>query len=104
MKFNSQFGSVGMNWEPAHADHSIESVSAFFAFVEPLTPDGFDDAVVALREVAASQGLTDRRDLQEPVLQPLEEGRPMIVGQPMIPIGPLTMARRVSFRQTGGAD
>jgi uncharacterized protein (TIGR04255 family) len=56
-----------MNWEPAHADHSIDRVVATLSFANAFDPNTFDELVVSARKVVASYKLTNRLDQQEPI-------------------------------------
>jgi uncharacterized protein (TIGR04255 family) len=54
-----------MNWEPARADHSIERATASIVLLAPLSPDTFDELVVAARKAAARRELTNRYDTMD---------------------------------------
>lgn len=55
-----------MNWEPAHADHAIETVNVIFALTAPIAPDLFDEVLVASRKAAAIHQFTNRAEAIEP--------------------------------------
>lgn len=56
-----------MNWEPAHADHSIESVNAVFSLATPIDPDAFDEILVGSRKVASAHQFLRRVEGIEPL-------------------------------------
>jgi uncharacterized protein (TIGR04255 family) len=49
-----------MNWEPAHADHSIDTVSVVIALASPIEPDVFDEVIVTGRKAAAVYQFVNR--------------------------------------------
>jgi uncharacterized protein (TIGR04255 family) len=81
-----------MNWEPAHADHSIDTVSVVITLDSPLDPDVFDEVIVAGRKAAAVHQFVNRVESLDPVqLQP---------GQEIIFAGPnMIQQRRVAFQR-----
>ncbi len=81
-----------MNWEPAHADHSIDRVVATVTFLTPIDLNTFDELVVLGRKAAAMHLLTDRIDLQEPIEMPPG-------GRGVIMLKNFTPQRRVAFRR-----
>jgi uncharacterized protein (TIGR04255 family) len=85
-----------MDWEPAHADHSIDQVIVMSTIEPALDPDTFDEMVVAVRRLANAHGFTDRSDQQEPILAP-----PVAPGQSfIISLGnEVPTRRRVIYRQ-----
>jgi uncharacterized protein (TIGR04255 family) len=83
-----------MNWEPAHADHSIDNVLAVIAFEDAVDANTFDEIVVSVRKVAAEHQLTTRVDIQEPVLPP-----GLVPGQVIFDTGNLAFRRRVAFQR-----
>lgn len=56
-----------MNWEPAHADHSIESVNAIFTLAAPIDPNIFDEILVAGRKAASAHQFSHRVEGIEPL-------------------------------------
>jgi uncharacterized protein (TIGR04255 family) len=91
-----------MNWEPAHADHSIDNVVILASFEQPLDPDTFDEMVVAVRKSAISHGFTQRSDQQEPLQIAAPPVNVLGAGQNvMISIGGLddSVRRRVVYRE-----
>ncbi|UPK28371.1 TIGR04255 family protein [Bradyrhizobium sp. 195] len=85
-----------MDWEPAHADHSIDNVSVLFTFTEPVDADSFDEIVIPLRKAATAHRFNNRVEGQEAS----EISLPATPGQPvMINIGAVPMTRRVAFQQ-----
>ncbi|SDJ43297.1 TIGR04255 family protein [Bradyrhizobium sp. Rc2d] len=86
-----------MDWEPAHADHSIDSVNILFTFAEPIDGDSFDDLIIPLRRAANAHRFTNRVEGQETAADiPLvpQPGQPV-----MINIGNVPMTRRVAFQR-----
>jgi uncharacterized protein (TIGR04255 family) len=84
--------SQKMNWEPAHADHSIDRAVVTLTWYKPIDPNTFDELVVAGRKGAAAHHLTNRADLPDPVELPPGGG--------MIMLGPnYTPPRRVVFQR-----
>jgi uncharacterized protein (TIGR04255 family) len=60
-----------MDWEPAHADHSIDSVTAVVMLGAPIDPNTFDEIVVAGRKASAAHQFVHRVDGIEPTqIQP----------------------------------
>jgi uncharacterized protein (TIGR04255 family) len=91
-----------MNWEPAHADHSIDNVVILASFEHPLDPDTFDEMVVAVRKSANSHGFTQRSDQQEPLQIATPPVNVLGAGQNvMISIGGSddSIRRRVIYRE-----
>jgi uncharacterized protein (TIGR04255 family) len=93
-----------MDWEPAHADHSIDSVNVLVTFTEPMDGDTFDEVIIPVRRAAATHNFSNRVETQEPAVElPI----PSAPGQPMnfaINVGNVSFARRVAFqRQVEGA-
>jgi len=84
-----------MNWEPAHADHSIDNVNALLNFRSPIGANDLDDLIVAARKSAEKHGLINRVDLQEADMPPVFAGGPQV----MIQMGSIAMRRRVNFQQ-----
>jgi uncharacterized protein (TIGR04255 family) len=86
-----------MDWEPAHADHSIDSVNVSFTFAEPIDTDAFDEVVIAVRRAATVHNFSKRIESQEPADQP---SLPTVPGQPInLSINLGTMMRRVAFQR-----
>ncbi|NEW95393.1 TIGR04255 family protein [Rhodopseudomonas sp. BR0G17] len=86
-----------MNWEPAHADHSIDNVQVLFSFSEPIDPDSFDEVIIPLRQATSKHNLTNRIEAQEPTPPAIpEKGIAIKIG------GPTT--RRVIFRRMAEND
>ncbi len=56
-----------MNWEPARADHSIDTATAAITLLEPVDPNTFDELLVAGRKAAAALSLTDRLERPEAI-------------------------------------
>jgi uncharacterized protein (TIGR04255 family) len=80
-----------MNWEPAHADHSIDSVLAIISFEDAVDANTFDEIVVSGRKAALEYQLTNRVDMQEsPLFQ---------AGQVVLELGNLIPRRRVAFQR-----
>jgi uncharacterized protein (TIGR04255 family) len=79
-----------MNWEPSRADHSIDRATVSIALAKPLDANTFDELVIAGRKVAATQLLTDRVDLVDPI--ELTAGASATIDMSMPP-------RRVVFRR-----
>jgi uncharacterized protein (TIGR04255 family) len=86
-----------MNWEPAHADHAIDSVTAVISFAAPVDPNTFDEIVVAGRKAAAIHQFVHRVDGVEPIqIQP--------GSQVFLDASNMMHRRRVAFqRQADGA-
>ncbi len=80
-----------MNWEPSRADHSIDRATVSIALAQPFDANTFDDLVIAGRKAAASQFLTDRVDLLDPI--ELNVGARAMIDMSMPP------PRRVVFRR-----
>jgi hypothetical protein len=49
-----------MEWEPAHADHSIDRAVVTASWLKPFDANTFDELVVTGRKAAATHQLTDR--------------------------------------------
>ncbi|SRR6266851_470794 len=86
-----------MNWEPAHADHSIDHVILLATLERPLDLDNFDEMVVAVRKSANSHGFLHRLDQQEPIQIPAAPAA-FGNGQSMMLLDD-TLRRRVVYRQ-----
>jgi uncharacterized protein (TIGR04255 family) len=54
-----------MDWEPAHADHSIDRAVVTLNWRQPIDANTFDEMIVAGRKAAAAHHLTNRVDLQD---------------------------------------
>src|SRR5262249_33360582 len=80
-----------MNWEPAHADHSIDRAVVTLNWHQPIDANTFDELVVAGRKAAAAHHLTNRADLQDAMELPPGGG--------MIVLGNFTPPRRVAFQR-----
>jgi uncharacterized protein (TIGR04255 family) len=65
-----------MNWEPAHADHSIDSVSVVIALASPLDSDTFDEVIVAGRKAAAAHHFAHRVETMD--LMNMQAGQELI--------------------------
>ena len=63
-----------MDWEPAHADHSIDRVVVTFNWHEPIEANTFDELLVAGRKAAVNYHLTHRIDIQDAVVLPPATG------------------------------
>lgn len=88
-----------MNWEPAHADHSIDSVNVLVTFAEAIDVDAFDDMIIPVRRAAAAHNLTKRLESQEPVEIPQMNLGP---GQAVFSVNfnsAPAMSRRVVFQR-----
>lgn len=85
-----------MDWEPAHADHAIDSVSAIITFQDAVDANTFDEIVVSVRKAAAQFQLTNRVDSNEPVMPNQTSMQP---GQMVVDFGGITLRRRVSFQR-----
>jgi uncharacterized protein (TIGR04255 family) len=85
-----------MDWEPAHADHSIDQVIVMATIDPALDPDTFDEMVVSVRRLANAHGFTDRSEQQEAIFAP-----PVAPGQSfVISVGnEVSTRRRVTYRQ-----
>lgn len=68
-----------MNWEPAHADHSIDNVNILMTFIEKIDLDTFDDIMLPVRKAAATHHFGNRVEVQEPDLE-LAQPQQMIGG------------------------
>jgi uncharacterized protein (TIGR04255 family) len=83
-----------MNWEPAHADHSIEWVNVVLSLAIPIDADLFDEVLVAARKIAASHQFTHRTEGIEPL---------QIQGQPgaqiLVDLAATSTRRRVTFQR-----
>jgi uncharacterized protein (TIGR04255 family) len=92
-----------MNWEPAHADHSIDNVNVLLTLVESIDPDTFDEIILPVRKVASLHHHTNRVEVQEPidlVLPP--QGQPVAGGNLSfaVNLGPgAGVSRRVGFQR-----
>ncbi len=85
-----------MDWEPAHADHSIDSVNIIVTFIEPLDSDTFDEVVIPVRRAAAAHNLSNRVESQEPT----EIQIPAFPGQNVsFNFGNISSTRRVAFQR-----
>jgi hypothetical protein len=82
-----------MNWEPAHADHSIDNVNVLVTFVESIDPDTFDEIVLPVRKVASLHHLTNRVEVQEPMDLVLPQGQPVVSARQCPGNGPLRQNR-----------
>src|SRR2546423_14744353 len=81
-----------MNWEPAHADHSIESVNVTLWLASPVEPDLFDEMLVAARRAANNHQFIRRVEAIEPLqLQQAE--------QIIIDLANVAPRRRVAFQK-----
>lgn len=80
-----------MNWEPAHADHSIDSVSVVIALASPLDADTFDEVIVAGRKAAAVHQFVNRVESLDPIQ--FQPGQPIVFGANTI------QPRRVAFQR-----
>ena len=85
-----------MDWEPAHADHSIDSVNLLFTFANPVDSDSFDDLIIPLRKAASIHKLTNRIEAQDApdIALPTTPGQSV-----MINFGTMPTTRRVAFQQ-----
>jgi uncharacterized protein (TIGR04255 family) len=81
-----------MNWEPAHADHSIDRAVVTLTFNKPIDANTFDELVVEGRRAAAAHHLTHRMDLPD-ALEPPPGGGMIVVGSNFTP------PRRVVFQR-----
>lgn len=90
-----------MNWEPAHADHSIDHVSATFTFAETIDANDFDELAVVARKSAARLGLTHRVDLQEPIQVevPSIQMEGLVEREILINLGGSEVRRRAAFQR-----
>jgi uncharacterized protein (TIGR04255 family) len=59
-----------MDWEPAHADHSIDRAVVTLSWRQPIDANTFDELVVAGRKAAELHQLTNRLDLPDGVEVP----------------------------------
>jgi uncharacterized protein (TIGR04255 family) len=64
-----------MDWEPAHADHSIESVFVILTYAAPLDPNTFDEILVAGRKAAFARQFTNRVEAIDPQQIQLQPGQ-----------------------------
>jgi uncharacterized protein (TIGR04255 family) len=85
-----------MNWEPAHADHSIDSVNVHVSFAEAMINDAFDEVIIPVRRAAAGHHLNHRVESQEPLEVPR-----MAPGQAVfsVNLNAMPMSRRVAFQR-----
>src|ERR1700730_10454202 len=83
-----------MDWEPAHADHSIDNVNVLFTFSEPIDSDSFDELVIPLRRAANTHNLSNRIETQEPDFPRAVPGIPFTIN-----VGQVPMTRRVAFQR-----
>lgn len=83
-----------MNWEPAHADHSIETINVVFALATPLDPDLFDEVLVAARKAAVGHQFSNRVEGVEPIQIQGELGAEIVVNFAATP-----HRRRVGFQR-----
>jgi uncharacterized protein (TIGR04255 family) len=81
-----------MNWEPAHADHSIDSVSVVIALASPLDSDTFDEVIVAGRKAAAAHQFVNRVESID--LLNIQPGQEIVFSQSMT-----QPPRRVAFQR-----
>jgi uncharacterized protein (TIGR04255 family) len=91
-----------MNWEPAHADHSIDNVNVLVTFVESIDPDTFDEIVLPVRKEALVHHLTNRVEVQEPIDLVLPQAQPVAGGNLSFALnfGPgAGVSRRVGFQR-----
>jgi uncharacterized protein (TIGR04255 family) len=85
-----------MNWEPAHADHSIDNVNVLVTFAEPVDVDAFDEVIIPARKAAIAHNLTRRIESQEPI----EIGP----GQALVLNATIPMSRRVAFQRVADGN
>ncbi len=91
-----------MNWEPAHADHSIDNVNVLLTFVESIDPDTFDEIILPIRKVASLHHHTNRVEVQEAIDLVLPQGQPVAGGNLNFAVnfGPgVGVSRRVGFQR-----
>ncbi len=81
-----------MDWEPAHADHSIDRVVVTFNWHEPIEANTFDELLVAGRKAAVNYHLTHRIDIQDAVVLPPAAGNMITINSVALP------PRLVAFR------
>jgi hypothetical protein len=82
-----------MDWEPAHADHAIDSVSLAISLAEPIDPNTFDEIVMAGRKAATSHQFVHRIEATEPLQ--LQAGGGEVIFEP----ASLMQRRRVAFQR-----
>jgi uncharacterized protein (TIGR04255 family) len=81
-----------MDWEPAHADHSIDRAVVTLTWRQPIDVNAFDELIVVGRKAAAAYHLTNRVDLQDAFELPPGSGM-IAVGGNFVP------PRRVAFQR-----
>jgi uncharacterized protein (TIGR04255 family) len=84
-----------MNWEPAHADHSIDNVNVQVNFAEAMDSDAFDEVIIPVRRAAATHSLNHRIESQEPIEVPLG-GAPAMFS---VSLNAFPASRRVAFQR-----
>lgn len=82
-----------MDWELSRADHSIERVTVHFNLYEPLDLNAHDELVIAGRDVAKKQKLTNRADFPDSIRLASEPGTAVQIPLPNLP------PRRVVFQR-----
>lgn len=83
-----------MNWEPAHADHSIESVNAVLSLTTPIDQNVFDEVLVAGRKAANAHQFTNRVEGIEPLQLNGPPGAEVVID-----LANAQMRRRVGFQR-----
>jgi uncharacterized protein (TIGR04255 family) len=81
-----------MDWEPAHADHSIDRAVVTLNWHQPIDANTFDELVVAGHKAAVAHHLTNRAVLQDALELPPGGGM-MVFGSNFTP------PRRVAFQR-----
>src|ERR1700760_52723 len=84
-----------MDWEPAHADHSIETVFVVLTFSAPLDPNTFDEILVAGRKAAAAHQFLNRIESIDPQQVQLQPGQSEFV----IDLSGTAARRKVAFQR-----